>query len=248
MRRFQEVNMRVAFFLAFALGMIGCADRSGTSPMTTSLVDSSYILSDIQLQQISVDGSQPYTKAVGYLQIVDSTKPVYGGVLSINGVSIPARHFGAGTTYVGRGDSGTAPLMLDGSWQIFAVSGSGTFPPLLDSLRSPLGATAITAPRSRDTVSKSTGFTVMWNATGPGGAHLMIADTSTEIGHRLLDTIMPSDPGSIVLTPSMLSGLVAGPINLMVTRGDIKYGAAGQHVRYRLAIGSTRQISLLLTP
>lgn len=233
--------------MILAAAVAGCVERTGVNtPVTARLGDSAYVLSDLQLYQSSQDGSRPVIKALGYLENRDSTHTVYGGAMTINGVTIPARIYGGATVYLGRGDSGTAPLVLDGSWHRFTIAGAAGYPAFTDSLRAPVGATHLSSPASHDTISRQAGFTARWSANSAGGVNIMLMDTSEEIGHKFIDTTFADDPGGFTFTTEQLSVLDDGPIMLVVTRGSLKYGIAGPHARYRIGVGSAETVSLVL--
>lgn len=119
--------------------------------------------------------------------------------------------------------------------------------PPLPTVFAPIGPTTISAPGTGVSLSKADGFMVRWNATEIGGAHVMGMDTSGPEGTSI-DTTLTADPGSLAITPAMLTPLAPGPLLVMVTRGNMARGIAGAHARYRLGIGSQFAVSATLPP
>ena len=176
----------------------------------------------------------------------NTTFGVNGGRVYLSGTELP--WLGAPyQNYTPAGERLAIPLYFDGRYHVFTVSGSSEFAAMSDSIRSPGAPLTVISPTPIDTISRSAGFTILWNATGAEAAYVWISDTSRTIGHQNFAT-STDDDGSLTLTPSDLSTLIEGPINVAIYCGNHKsvHGANGRD--YDLRISESYIVFLNLKP
>jgi len=177
---------------------------------------------------------------------------VDGGTLTLNGISIIKQSYGTnGIIYKsvdvdGSGNPDDVPLIFNGSYHVFNVSGTSMFSALIDSVISPTADLTVSYPLSTSTISKSSGFTLTWNGVGADTAHIMILDSDTTIGHVIFSKSM-SDNGSLTITPTDLSPLQTGSIEIIVARGNYKIATDILNRAYLLSVYSKQTIHTTLT-
>lgn len=176
-------------------------------------------------------------------------KAVSAGEVKINGNVVPRYQDAKGVFYAGNGLDATIPLPFDGSYQVFTIAGDAGYPAFVDSVRSPNGATSIAFPMPTDTVSKSAGFTITWNADPTlDGIYVNISDTCRQVGCKRFSKRMEGDPGSLTISAAELATLQPGPITIMVGRGNYKFGEVGTGKKYRLLVYSSQTTEATLRP
>ncbi len=195
-------------------------------------------------------GDSQHDEAAVALWSGDSVFSVFGGAVTANGTMLNSTTIaGGGTTYSNRlptGQYGAIPYTLNGSFQVFDVSGSASFGALRDSVRSPAADLSVQFPVAGASLSKSAGFTVQWNGASADVAHVMVVDSATSVGHQSFGKIV-GDNGSYTVSPSDLSNLTTGPVTILVSRGNYKVATAPDGRKYTLTAYSQHEIHATLT-
>ncbi|MBS1912618.1 MAG: hypothetical protein JST22_11585 [Bacteroidetes bacterium] len=186
------------------------------SHTTESTTLSAYIYPDTGATTVSFNG----------MPLICSTLHGYTSYQRILGANSPYIHLN-GTNNI---------LTIVGTWNAgFA-----------DTILGPSDKTSITSPAYGDTVSKSAGFIVSWSPTSP----------SQQVAISILDTVrgsrpcgvkyFASDPGSYTFSPSDLSCMAPGPLELTVARGTTKALAASAKRQIHITFSSAEHINLTL--
>ena len=168
-----------------------------------------------------------------------SGSDVDGGTFDFNGTSVTKHTFTSGVSYnTSNSDGGTVSLSFNGAFHVFAISGSSSYSSFTDSLRSPNGSMAVSAPTIASTLSRSSSYTVTWSYTTASSNTVLIQVTDTTGTGIVQKTV--SDNGTYTLTSTDLSGLAAGPIKVAVSRINYREGTDSNSRNYVLALWTTK--------
>ncbi len=178
----------------------------------------------------------------------DSSHAVSGGVVSVDGTAIEPYVMVGATGYMVQTPHQTVPLRFDGSYHHFTVAGAEGFPPLVDSIRAPVGETVVTYPAPGDTVSRSAGFTITWAPVDDvDGVYLSISDTSRAIGSKAIFREIAGNTGHYDVTPEELATMKPGRLDITLGRGNVHVGQV-ENRPYRLVFGSGQDLDVRLVP
>lgn len=151
-----------------------------------------------------------------------SIAPIDAGVVAVNGAGITRRNdLATGGIFYATGweyDQDT-PVKADESMHHLDISGNAAFASFADSIRSP-GAVYVTQPGLMETISKSKGCTIVWEASGHAGDSVTI-EAHDGIYAYLLSKRVP-DNGAVVLTNADLRGISYGMVLIGVNRANTK--------------------------
>jgi hypothetical protein len=115
----------------------------------------------------------------------------------------------------------SVPVQMNGSTNVFGVTGSSGVASIFDSISSPSSRTTMTYPTPTDTVSRSNGFTVTWNSGGADTAHVVLVGLdSTGLSTTLRRTV--ANNGSYFFSSTDLSDFVPGELWVGVARAKFK--------------------------
>lgn len=175
-----------------------------------------------------------------------STASISGGTVKLNNGILSVKNFGSdGYYYHSSSGEGTTPgFSFDGSYQVFDVAGSATFPTFTDSLQSPNAAVTVTSPTTSSSLSKASGFTVTWSVPSGSTSDIFVT-VHDSVSSSYIEKAV-SDNGSCTITTSDLSVLSANPLTVAVTR--VKYKEAVHNgKKIVMAVYSTEAIHCTLT-
>jgi hypothetical protein len=151
-----------------------------------------------------------------------SISAVDAGEVALNGSAITRRNdIAAGGIFYATGwqYDQDAPVEADGSMHRLTISGNGPFAAFADSIRAPR-AVNMTEPALMAALSKSKGFTVVWEGSENPGDSVTI-EAHDGIYAYLLSKKVP-DSGVAVLSAADLRGLSYGSVFVGVKRANTR--------------------------
>ncbi len=144
------------------------------------------------------------------------------GTVRHNGVTLNKEAFqvsNGGTTYEYKNSTlrnQDVPLTLDGSYQVWEVSGSADFESFTDSIVGPSYQVTITSPGYNSTQHKSSGITVQWTV-GPNPFDSVYVSITgrTAVAHKIVP-----NTGSAYFSPTELANVPTGTISVDIFDGN----------------------------
>lgn len=140
-------------------------------------------------------------------------------------------------------------LQFNGSKVRWSVAGAGSIPSIVDSILIPNSKISISSPSVGQVISRSNGFTVMWNTTSESDliARLEVLPMEPDTnGSAVVAIDSIPNTGSYSVSSSLLQNLDPGRARVVLRRGRYKIATASNSKKYLMIVWSEHQIDIKL--